>query len=341
MAARKRVTIADVAKAAGVSATTVSFAFNNSGQVGADTVERVFHVARELGYAPSPIARALLSQRTGVIGILVPFSISASYANPFMASFMEGVGSVCDAHSLGALIVSPIGGSIEEAAKRALVDGYIVLGLDESHIEIEALRHRRVPFVVVDGDARTVSEVNVDDAGGAYAAALFLLEKGHRDILVLTFESPTPIESHIFHGAGWRRLEGYRKAFAEYGLCLELERVVQSPTSIEGGAQAFARAWKEGRRPTAVLALSDAMAIGVIGQAGRLGLDVPGDVEIIGFDDLPIALLTRPALSTVHQPIVEKGRIAAQLLTGVMEGSRAREKVMLPTRLVLRESTRR
>jgi alanine racemase len=343
MSNSKRATIADVAKAAGVSPTTVSFTFNNPERVGQETAERILAAARELGYSPNPIARAQRYQRTNVLGILVPFTISASFANPFVAAFMQGVGAVCDELSLGALIVSPFEGSLEEAIKRAPVDGYIVLGLDEAHAEISPLRRRGVPLVIVDGDARTVSSVNVDDAGGAYEAASHLLGKGHKDILTITFQSPAPLllhESNVFYGVGGRRLAGYERAFADHGLKLHREQMVQALTSIEGGAAAFGAAWSQGRRPRAVLAVSDAMAIGAIKAATRLGLHVPEDIEVIGFDDVPLAELTQPMLSTVHQPIVEKGQIAARLLVAALDGKGSPEQVQLPTKLVLRGSTR-
>lgn len=341
MESGKRATISDVAKAAGVSPTAVSFAFNNPTQVGAGTVERIYATARELGYSPNPIARALLSQRTGVIGVLVPFTISESFANPFISAFMQGVGSVCDEQFLGALIVSPLDGSLEEATKRAPVDGYIVLGLNESREEIEPLRRRRVPLVIVDGDAETVSQVNADDEGGAYRAADHLLAKGHRHILIITFESPVPVpeEDHCY-GVGGRRFIGYKRAFTNHNMPMPSEYVIQAKTSIEGGAEAFAAAWEQGLRPTAALAISDAMALGVLSKAAEIGISVPGELEVIGFDDVPIAPLSRPALSTVHQPIIEKGQIAAELLVAALEGNRAREEVLLPTHLVLRGSTR-
>lgn len=337
----KRVTISDVAKAAGVSSTSVSFAFNNPDQLAVTTAERIFHAARQLGYSPNPIARALHSRRTNVLGVLVPFSISASFANPFIATFMQGVGGVCDEHGLGALIVSPWEGSLEEATKRAPVDGYIVLGLNEDHAEVAPLLRRGVPVVIVDGDADTGASVNADDEGGAFSAATHLLAKGHRDILIITFQSPTPShQNDVFYGVGGRRLRGYRRAFSDYGLNLHYEQMVQALTSIEGGAAAFSVARVEGAHPTAVLALSDAMAIGVIAEANRLGLHVPGDLEVLGFDDVPLAALVQPALSTVHQPIREKGEMAARMLVSVLGGNNIQEHVQLPTRLVLRSSTR-
>lgn len=336
----KRVTILDVAEKAGVSPTAVSFAFNNPKQVGTETAERIKSIAQELGYAPNPIARAMISRRTGVIGILVPMSISASFTNPFISTFMEGVGKVCDQYSLGALIVSPYEGSLLEASQRAPVDGFIVLGLNENHVEIEPLRRRQIPFVIVDGDAETVSEVNVDDEGGAYEAARYLLWRGHKDILIITFEQPAPTHAdNVYYGVGGRRLTGYQRAFTSKGLPFNFNWMVQALTSIEGGCEAFQQAWQNRLRPSAVLAVSDAMAIGVIKAARQLGVRIPDDLEVIGFDDIPMAELVHPSLTTIHQPILEKGSIAAKLLVDALGGDTQHDRVKLSTNLIFREST--
>jgi len=337
-----RATILDVAQKAGVSITSVSFAFNNPDQIGVETAERIRQIAKEIGYAPNAIARAMISRSTGVIGILVPMTISSSFSNPFIPEFMTGIGEICDRHSLGALIVSPFEGSLLQATQRAPVDGFIVLGLNENHVEIEPLRHRNVPFVIVDGESETVSQVNVDDEGGAFASADYLLQKGHRNIMMMTFQKPDPAHyEDVFYGVGGRRLKGYQRGFEQNGLEFNFGMMVQSLTSIEGGREAFTAAWQSGFHPSAVLAVSDAMAIGVMEAAQDLGLKVPDDLEVIGFDDINLARVTRPALSTVHQPILEKGTLAATLLYDAITGNGHQEKVVLPTRLELRGSTRR
>src|SRR5436305_1493358 len=184
----RRVTIHDVAGKAGVSTAAVSHAFNDPERLRATTVTRILAAARELGYAPNPHARALHSQRVGVLGVLFPQPIATVFANPFFASFLEGIGSVTDERGIGLLTVTPVGGSLERAIAAAPVDGFVIIGLDERNADVAPLRKRGVPFVVVDGDAETASSVNVDDEGGAHAAAEFLLERGHREVLVLIRE---------------------------------------------------------------------------------------------------------------------------------------------------------
>jgi len=246
---------------------------------------------------------------------------------------------VTDERGIGLLTVTPLGGSLERAIAAAPVDGFVIIGLDERHADVTLLHKRGVPFVVVDGDAETASSVNVDDEGGAHAAADLLLDRGHREILVLTFHAP-PEELDKDLGVRGRRLRGYRRAFVDHGLALDDDAIVRTFVTLAGGDTAFAQAWAEGARPTAVLAASDIMAIGAMRAAKRLGLRVPADLEVIGFDDIPLAAASDPALTTVHQPIAEKGRVATRLLIRELDEAGPRERIVLPTELLLRESTR-
>jgi DNA-binding LacI/PurR family transcriptional regulator len=159
--------------------------------------------------------------------------------------------------------------------------------------------------------------------------------------MFVSFPSPgIGHEDDPLYGVGGRRVGGVEAALAEYGIRAEERRVIQAATTIKGGAAALAQALSCGPAPTAVFALSDVMALGVITEASRRGIRVPDDLEVIGFDDIPLAALVRPALSTVHQPVTEKGQLAATMLIRALEGSAHAERVLLPTHLVLRESTR-
>ena len=336
----RRVTIIDVARRAEVSASAVSHAFNDPERLRATTVERILGAARDLGYAANPHARALHSRRAGVVGVLVPQTIESVFTNPFFGSFFAGLGRVTDARGIGLLAVSPVATSLERAIATAPVDGFVIVGLDEVHEELAPLRKREVPFVIVDGEAVTVPSVNSDDEAGAFAAASLLLEHGHRDIAVLGFPPATGHHQPFRYGVGGRRHRGIVRAFAEHGATWHDDRLAPTPASLEGGDAVLGHILDSGRRPTALLAVSDVMAIGAIGAARRRGVRVPEDLEVIGFDDIPIAAYTQPALTTVRQPILEKGRIAADLLMRKLDGLATSEQIVLATELIQRESTR-
>jgi len=340
--------IADVAREAGVSKTAVSFAFNNPDRLSTETASRIREIADSLGYRPHPVARMLTQRQTMTLGVLTPQALSAIFSNPFFPLFSEGVAQVAEERGYGLHFISPLGGSLATALSRATVDGVVAVGLSAAHPEVEQIRGAGLPMVLVDSeDLAEHSSVVVDDERGARSAAEHLLELGHREVLVIAVEGPRDGTSEPAPaGSGSenvtrRRLGGYRAALAAAGVELAPEAVVAGRASIEGGAAAFHRAWAGGLRPTAVLAMSDAMAIGAMSAARELALRVPDDLSVVGFDDVDLAALVEPPLTTVHQPIRQKGSDAVRLLLAEVErrdGGR-REHHRLETRLIVRGST--
>src|SRR5579864_8060222 len=211
-----RVTIADVASAAGVSKTAVSFAFNNPQRLSQATLERVLGVAQDLGYTPLPAARALSTKRSGTIGLLIPQRLSTVFANPFVGELIQGLGEQCDEHDLTLLLVPPLDGSLESAIRQASVDGFISLGLSLDDGALQVIDRLGIPTVLVDSDgsARTVA-INIDDEGGAEAAAAHLLDLGHRQIAILVLP-PVRAQADRTPSAA-RRLAGYLKAIDAAG----------------------------------------------------------------------------------------------------------------------------
>jgi alanine racemase len=331
-----RVTIAEVAVAAGVSKTAVSFAFNNPEKLGQTTLQRVLRVAQELGYAPHPAARALSMRRSGTIGILIPQRLSTVFANPFFGELMQGLGELCEEHELTVLLVPPLDGSLEGAIRQASVDGFISLGLNPDDRELDMLDRIGIPTVLVDSEASPEHpSVNVDDAGGAEAAAQHLIDLGHRQLAVIVLP---PARAHVEHTpAAARRMSGYLAAIHRAGA--PDPYLVTAGISVAAGVRAFESLPKGKRRPTAVLAMSDMAAIGVMSAAQAAGLQVPADLSVIGFDDIPVSAWTNPPLTTVRQPIIEKGRIAARLLIQRMKGKAVESPPPLSTSLVVRNST--
>ena len=332
--------IDDVARRAGVSKTSVSFAFNQPEHLNTATRDRILAAATELGYRPSPIARRLARRRTDQIGLVVPQSTHDIFANPFLPELVRGIGDVCDAEGIAVVIVPPVGGSIARAVGAALVDGLILLGLVTTHPDLDEVRAAGIPLVGLDTeDFEGYDVIGIDDADGARRAAEHLYALGHRDVaVVLIAEHPdSPLDERS--GISARRLRGVRDGFAtDDGVRL---RVLSTPVSEEGGRAAFAALSGDDELPTAVLAMSDITAIGVMGAALDAGLRIPDDLSIVGFDDIPAASWTTPRLTTVHQPIREKGRQAAhRLISAIRTGSNHHAVAeLLPTRLVVRGSS--
>jgi DNA-binding LacI/PurR family transcriptional regulator len=340
----RRPTISDVAREAGVSKSTVSISFNNPERLTPETVARIRAIADALGYRPHPVARMLAQRHTSTIGILTPQALEVAFANPFFSLFSQGVASVAEESGYGLLFISPLHGSLARAVGRASVDGFVAVGLGEDHPEVEQVRNARLPIVLVDSTAFPEhGSITVDDEAGAFAAAQHLLDLGHTEFLVLAVEpaqagSETLVSS--LDSVSSRRLGGYRQALAARGLELTDERVTMGPPTFDGGAAAFTRALDSGLEFTAVLAMSDVMALGAIHTAEQRGLAVPEDVSVIGFDDIDEAEHSRPALTTVHQPVRAKGAEAARLLLAAVDRRIDQpEHRLLETQLITRAST--
>jgi alanine racemase len=355
--------IDDVARRAGVSKTSVSFAFNKPDHLKAETRERILAAAAELGYRPSQIARSLARRRTDQIGLVVPQSTHDIFANPFLPELVRGIGDVCDAEGIAVVIVPPVGGSISRAVDSALVDGLILLGLAPNHPALDEVRNSGTCLVGLDIEDPTGFDlIGIDDGAGAGQAATHLYALGHRDVaVVLIAEHPDlPVDEH--HGISARRLAGVRAGF---GLARRPDstdasdngadataaataadgavrlRILSAAVSEEGGRAALTTLLDDDHLPTAVITMSDVTAIGLMAGAADAGIAVPDDLSVVGFDDIPAASWTTPRLTTIHQPIREKGRRAAhRLIQAIRSGSEHRPVVeVLPTRLVVRGTT--
>ena len=337
-----RVTIKDIARQAGVSKTAVSFAFNLPKRLSAETTQRILEVARELGYTPTPIARSLNTRRTNALGLLVPQDISDTLANPFFASLMSGIGQVCKSEGLSLMMIPPRRGSLVDATYTALIDGCIATGVDADDDAVQVLRQRDIPFVMIDTDApEGVPCVNIDDAEGARLAMSHLLELGHRDIAIVAFESffGTPEK---YTGTLKHRFDGIRAALGERGISLLQQRIytTEVPCTAAGGAQALQRILRLERRPTAVFALGDAIAYGLIEAAFAHGLNVPGDLSVVGFDDIETHVRAEPGLTTVRQSAQAKGRAAAELLMAALRGEPVdNTRITVPIEFIQRGTT--
>jgi DNA-binding LacI/PurR family transcriptional regulator len=336
-----RPTAAAVAAAAGVSRTAVSFAFNDPSKISSETRKRILDEAEKLGYEPHPVARMLTRGSTNTLGLLLPQPIPEVFENPYYGLFMRGLGQVCHREGLTLLLTPPLRGSMLTAIPYAAVDGFVVSGLQVDRGEVAALRRRRVPFVLVDSDApEGVPSVDVTDREGMAEMTRHVLDLGHQRIAFLSFEAGPDRPQTGYRGPLGRRVAGIADALAAHGLSLDSPGIelIEVPCTRSGGYRAARDLLAQEQRPTAIVALSDIMALGALDAARDAGLRVPEDVTITGYDDQPEASYTRPQLTTVRQSIEAKGRVAGDFLIAAIKGDPHHPHHVLHTALIVRES---
>ncbi len=341
----RRATMTTVARALGVSPSTVSNAYNRPDQLSADLRARVLATAARLGYAgPDPVARTLRHGRTGAIGLVYDEPLSFSFTDPAAVLCLRGVAAACERHAVGLTLVPRLPAGAPDLVGTALVDGLVLYCLPADDDRLRVARERGLPVVAVDSPRPPLAPaVTVDDRGGARAAARHLLDLGHRRVAVVAerlaadgWEGTAPRarqDANPYDGTR-ERLAGYRDAWEAAGLDWDAVRVEErAPYGRDAGRRAARDLLAD--RPTAVLAMSDELALGVLDAAAARGLRVPGDLSVVGFDDTPSAAAA--GLTTVAQPHLEKGAAAARLLLDLPGGAAAPPP--LPTRLVVRTST--
>jgi len=342
--------LATLASELGVSRTTVSNAYNHPDQLSPALRARVLEAADRLGYpGPDPLAATLSRGRVGALGLLffddLHYPLRFAFSDPAHVLFLEGVADACGQAGVGLVLVG--GGQSSELIRAALVDGFVCQYDVDSDERLQAVVERGLPLVIVDGPPRPgAGHVGVDDRGGAALAARHLLELGHRRLGVVAaplspnrYEGPASLERQA--AAGYRaireRLLGYRVAVEEAGLDWAAVPVEERcPYGQEAGRRAATALLDRADRPTALLAMSDELALGTMRAAEDLGIAIPEELSLVGFDDTPPAELARPALTTVRQPHHAKGVAAAEWL---LDPSGKPASQVLPVELVVRAST--
>lgn len=349
---RGRVTISDVAAALGVAVSTVSNAYNRPDQLSAALRERILAAAAELGYpGPDPVARGLRRQRAGAVGVLFAERLSYAFSDPAAVQVLDGIAGALEPAGLGLLLVPGRADDLT-TVQQAMVDGFIVYSMLEDDPLVTAALRRRLPTVLLDQPPRAdAPSITVDDVDGARQAADLLLGLGHRRFAIITdrLDEGRPGEAslrppHERAEASFfvtrRRFQGYREALAAQGLAWEEVAIVERPENSEAeGAAAMPALLASPARPTAVLCITDRLALGALDAAQQAGLVVPRDLSIIGFDDIPPAAGAAPPLTTLRQAHREKGRLAGEALVGRLRGEAVAERTDLPVQLIVRGST--
>lgn len=347
---RRPATLASLAAELGISRTTVSNAYNRPDQLSPQLRRRILEAARRLGYpGPDPVARSLRTRKAGAIGLIFTEGLSYAFRDPAAVAFLEGLGLACEAGGTGLLMVPAAPGDLTGAlVYAAAVDGFVVYSMPAGDPHVAAVLERPVPSVVVDQPVglSDVDFVGLDDRGAAADLGRHLGELGHRRVGVVANrlgtdrnDGPASLDrqEHCPYAVVKARLAGLADGLAEHGVDWADVRVEERFDNSSAAGEVAARALLD-RHPelTAVACTTDVFALATLAVAGRRGMRVPRELSVTGFDDVPEA--SAASLTTVHQPMLEKGRVAGQLLLD--EGDRpAARHVLLPTTLVVRNST--
>lgn len=329
---RGAVTIYEIAEAAGVHPSTASRALSpgTNDRISAETADRIKRIASELGYEPHPWARSLRTHRTLTIGVILPRLTDGVLAR---------IGEAAEdrARDRGYIAVT-LSTRDKQENQEALVnvlldrrvDGLILATAARKDPLVDQLAERQVPFVLLNRRSGLHPSVAADDELGGYLATRHLLGLGHTRIGMIA--GPQQFST------GALRLKGYRRAFKEAGVSPERSWIVPSSFSIGGGLEAAASLLGSASRPTAIFCINDSTAIGVMVAARDLGMTVPDDVALVGYNDTEVAPMLQPPLSSVAIPLEEMGREAVDCLVRQIDGGKP-ESITLPPRLKIRGSS--
>jgi LacI family transcriptional regulator len=328
-------TIRDVAKRAGVAPITVSRVINNSGYASQETRARVEAAVAELGYVPNTLARSLRSRRTNTLALVL-----TDITNPFWTTVARGVEDTASDAGFNVIFCNTDESEAEQhkylrVLLQKQVDGVLLVPARSTSEPIEFIQEQRTPVVVLDRwvpDARA-DVVRCDSEGGAYQLVRLLLSLGHRRIALLS--GPPGVST------AEDRIAGYRRALAEAGLRGGAELVHDGEFTQASGYEMARQALAAKPRPTALFAGNNFIAIGALRALRDAGLGVPEDVALVGFDDLPAALVIEPFLTVAAQPAYEMGQRATALLLARLSGQapEAYQEIVLPTEVIVRQSS--
>jgi LacI family transcriptional regulator len=329
-------TLEDIAKLAGVSRSTVSRVVNSHPNVSDNVRKRVLEVIRDTGFHPNVAARTLASQRSWMIGLVLPHSVSSIFIDPYFPHLIQGIAQACNQYdySLGLFLVSSQEDEekiFPRVSRAGMLDGVIVQSGHHGEPMVGRLIDSMIPLVVVGRPFHTkgVSYVDIDNVNGSYNAVSHLIRMGHKRIGTIT----GPAKSAV----GIDRKKGYLKALVERGRRSDPSLIVEGDFTEIGGYYAMKELLSS--EPDAIFAASDIMAIGAMRAVREVGLTIPDDVAFVGFDDIPLPNAPDPALTTVRQPVAQFSTAAVETLLDLIEnGINPPHHIILDTELIIRES---
>lgn len=322
-------TLDDVASEAGVSTATVSRCLNSPDRVSAKTREKVLDVVKKLGYTPNFGAQALAAKRTNTFGAIVPTMNNAIFAAGLQA-FQEELGR----NSATLLLASSsYNAQVEEEQIRSLVsrgaDGLLLIGTKRSEQIYNFLDDRQIPYVIAWSYAENEKRscVGFDNFQASYELTQKAIELGHKKFAVISAHTSSNDRAD-------GRVKGIRNALQDNGIDAQKMALIECEYSIENGAKNFKTLMQAQEKPTIIMCGNDVLAAGAVKQAHDMGLKIPDDISITGFDNIELASVIEPALTTVHVRHKRMGMVAAQVLLKQVDDKSYRENIKLDTRLV-------
>jgi len=326
------ISIKDIARVAGVSHSTVSRALADSPLVNERTRERIRRLARDMAYTPSAIARSLVRQRTETVGVVV-----STVADPFVSEVVRGIEETAFDAGFSVLLCESGNDRDREIAgvkmlREKRVDGIVVSASTVGDFYMPLLDELHIPIVLVNREQGNRYEYSVvtDDIDGGEQAVRYLLGLGHRRIGLIT--GPTESQSSS------NRLLAYRQMLEQAGLAFDPQVLAPGDGRADGGRAGAALLLSLPHPPTAIFCYNDMTAIGAIAAAKKRGFAVPGEVSVVGFDDIAFAEFVDPPLTTVRQRKYEMGRLAMDMVLDLLNGKMPVAKVFLHGELIVRES---
>ena len=329
-------TLEDIAKLVGVSRSTVSRVVNNHPNVSTDVRMRVVEVIQSTGYQPNVAARSLASQRSWMIGLVLPQNVSAIFTDPYFPHLIQGIAQACNQHdyTLGLFLLSAEEDEkkiFPRVSRKGMLDGVIVQAGRHGEPIVGRLIDSAIPLVVIGRpfQPKNVSYIDIDNVNAAYNGVNHLIRLGYLRIGTIA----GPLESTV----GIDRKEGYLRALAEQGRKIDPSLIVEGDFTESGGYHAMTELLDY--KPDAIFAASDIMAVGAMRAVREAGLSVPDDIAFLGFDDLSLPNSPDPPLTTIRQPVLQFSISAVEILIDLIEnGVEPPRRVIMTTDLIIRES---